>query len=147
MDTNQIAQQYVSWFESDPYDIGHTTKMAMAEFAKLSGKANQAKNGKINAASVEKVSKSLSNGSMMRVAPLAVWASELYGKDKRPNSTDFKKVIVADVTFTHVQAAVKEAVFIQSAMIAYLVQHSDSEGRAGDAVKLVTSLANDFKVR
>lgn len=64
---------------------------------------------------------SISNGSLMRVTPLAVWASNLLSakrEEKDKDIEEFKKVIVADTTFTHPHNLVHETVFIYSAVIA-----------------------------
>lgn len=84
MSTVKIAENYGKWMKSYPFDIGFATKTALRglaynpdpEVAKLSA--------------YNKNQGSCSNGSLMRVTPLAVWGSNL------ESPSDLYKAIKAD---------------------------------------------------
>lgn len=66
-----VGLQYNNWINSDPFDYGDATEMSLGLF-------NQGR----NAFDVLKIaashnSNSKSNGSLMKVTPLAVWAAQL----------------------------------------------------------------------
>jgi len=53
----------------------------------------------------------MSNGALMRITPLAVWASGL------TEAKDLKDAVVADTEFTHPNPLAQEAIFIYCASI------------------------------
>ncbi|HEY3847775.1 MAG TPA: inositol monophosphatase family protein [Acetobacteraceae bacterium] len=66
-DAEAVAEAYGRWFASAPFDCGTTTARAL-------GAAARAQAGKAEAASAAADRASQSNGSLMRVAPIGVWA-------------------------------------------------------------------------
>jgi len=77
-DIYDIAQSYVTWFNSPPFDIGATTSTA---FRGTNPKINPEENyARIQKNSAEGNQKSLSNGCLMRISPLAItgvrWTEE-----------------------------------------------------------------------
>lgn len=60
----QIAQEYINWYNSIPFDIGNTTTMALLEATNADDMANNA---------YEYNEYSESNGSLMRCIPIAVF--------------------------------------------------------------------------
>ena len=74
---------------SEPFDIGSTTNQALSPLLENLDPENSKKSAKaLNR-------DSLSNGGMMRITPLAVWAANLEDQE------DLKDAVVADVEFTH----------------------------------------------
>lgn len=76
LNTDIIAKWYKIWLESDPFDISNTTFTALTPLMKtpyaLAAKVVAAKQN----------IDSLSNTSMMKLAPLAVWSSSLTSIDE-----------------------------------------------------------------
>ena len=60
----KIAEEYIKWYNSDPFDIGNTTRMALFE-------ANNADDMVNNSYEYNETSES--NGSLMRCIPIAVF--------------------------------------------------------------------------
>ena len=90
IDLNEIAKQYKRWMSSPPFDIGTTTANAFADLDSID--SDFAKS--VKSSSIESNADSQSNGSLMRITPMIVWASAL-------DSADFLKAIIADVELTH----------------------------------------------
>jgi ADP-ribosylglycohydrolase len=67
-DAEAVAESYGRWFASAPFDCGHTTARAL-------GAAARAPSGKAAAARAAADGASQSNGSLMRVAPIGIWAA------------------------------------------------------------------------
>lgn len=61
---DEIAKEYITWFKSDPFDMGRTCRCAF-------GFANNAEEMILNAQKYNMNSEA--NGSLMRIAPLAIW--------------------------------------------------------------------------
>jgi ADP-ribosyl-[dinitrogen reductase] hydrolase len=68
-DVQDAAAGYGRWFASEPFDCGHTTRLAF-------GPAAAALTDKAGAARRNADKGSQSNGSLMRVAPIGVWARD-----------------------------------------------------------------------
>jgi ADP-ribosylglycohydrolase/fructose-1,6-bisphosphatase/inositol monophosphatase family enzyme len=68
-DREAAASAYGRWYASEPFDCGHTTRLAF-------GAAAAADLKKAWAATVHADAGSQSNGSLMRIAPIGVWASD-----------------------------------------------------------------------
>ena len=60
----KIAQEYINWYKSSPFDIGNTTSMALMEANNADDMANNA---------YEYNEHSESNGSLMRCIPIAAF--------------------------------------------------------------------------
>ena len=72
LDARAIVKNYGFWYKSDPFSVGRTTSNAM-ELADTQNPDPAA----MRAAAQDKNMESLSNGSLMRATPLAVWCSNL----------------------------------------------------------------------
>jgi ADP-ribosyl-[dinitrogen reductase] hydrolase len=68
-DPQAIAAAYGRWYASGPFDCGHTTAQAF-------GAAARARVDKAKAARTGANAQSQSNGSLMRIAPLGIWAAD-----------------------------------------------------------------------
>lgn len=67
-DKEVVAAAYGEWYASGPFDIGHTTARAL--LAAMEADAGS----KAEAASLQADAISQSNGSLMRVSPIGIWA-------------------------------------------------------------------------
>ena len=109
-DINQISNCYALWLQSQPYDIGNTTAGALgALLADEDTKAHHAKKY-----SVENNALSMSNGCLMRVTPLAVWAAKLH-------ETQLFPLVKSEVEITHPIETCQYAVYIYCAAIRQLL--------------------------
>ena len=132
LDVERIARNYSRWVQSGPFDIGGTTKSTLgklttdcrASVAREAAKASQA------------IRPSLSNGSLMRITPLAVWAAGI------DDPVLFYRVIAADVTFTHASPLVSDAVAVYSRAIATLLRNADDEQKVQIAFDRATEMAS-----
>jgi ADP-ribosylglycohydrolase/fructose-1,6-bisphosphatase/inositol monophosphatase family enzyme len=68
-DIEDAAAAYGRWFASEPFDCGHSTRLAF-------GPAAVAPTDKARAARRQADTNSQSNGSLMRIAPIGVWARD-----------------------------------------------------------------------
>ena len=68
-DPEAAAAAYGRWYESRPFDCGHTTGMALAAAAR-------ARSDKAAAARAAASRDSQANGGLMRVSPIGVWAGD-----------------------------------------------------------------------
>ena len=66
-DAEAVATAYGLWYASHPFDIGTTTRMALAP-------ASRAARARAEVASSKADRNSQSNGSLMRVSPIGIWA-------------------------------------------------------------------------
>ena len=71
-DAEAVATAYGRWYASKPYDIGATTRQALAPASRTP--ATSAMGGKAEAARRAADRNSQSNGSLMRVSPIGIWA-------------------------------------------------------------------------
>jgi ADP-ribosyl-[dinitrogen reductase] hydrolase len=68
-DPEDAAAAYARWYASKPFDCGHTTAIAFGAAASAAG-------DKARAARTAADQRSQSNGSLMRIAPIGVWAGD-----------------------------------------------------------------------
>eukprot|EP00347_Sterkiella_histriomuscorum_P003232 403365085 len=102
MNLDDMAGMYKQWVDSNPFDIGITTRKALyggdGRASTIFQKVQQ-----FNASSQ-------SNGSLMRITPLAVWASKL-------SNEDLYKAVHLQTYFTHCNKAVIEATYLYCLVI------------------------------
>ena len=90
MNEDFIAFRYRDWINSKPFDVGQTVRQAISKLSretreltdelKLVKRETRAKDVKKTAKRMNKESKS--NGCLMRLMPLIVWASEIVKDSK-----------------------------------------------------------------
>ena len=107
-DINKIALSYNKWYNSEPLDMGNTCKAAFKgttskEMIELSLKFNM---------------KSESNGALMRIVPLAIYASQF------DNDTLLIKLTSEDAQLSHPNPITVDCNILYSLAIAYLIRHS-----------------------
>ena len=112
-DADQVAAAYVSWLDSRPFDIGTTTRQALAEGARA------AKHGRAVAESCRAAANpgSQANGALMRVSPLGI-----YGWSLAPDELD--RLARTDAALTHPHSVCQDA----SALFAITVAQAIREG-------------------
>ncbi len=71
-DAEAVATAYGRWYASRPFDIGTTTRQALAPASRAP--ASRSMGGKAEAARRAADRNSQSNGSLMRVSPIGIWA-------------------------------------------------------------------------
>ena len=90
LNPDHICLYYGKWLGSPPFDIGNTTRKGLGPARAKSGPISK----NCHLASETKNKTSVSNGSTMRMSPIAVWVSKLPIKD-------LKKAITIDTKHTH----------------------------------------------
>jgi ADP-ribosylglycohydrolase len=116
-DPNKIAFFYKEWIKSQPFDIGITTRKAFSKLLKVD-------DHEWLAATVQdfvEASKfgSLSNGSLMRATPLAVYCRNL-------NDFQMREVVRQDVSMTHSDIIIKDAVLLYVVCISKIINDPDN---------------------
>ncbi len=69
-DAEAVATAYGAWYASHPFDLGATTRIALAP-------ASRAARARAEVASSKADRHSQSNGSLMRVSPIGIWADSV----------------------------------------------------------------------
>lgn len=93
------------------------------------------------AEAVNKQSKS--NGSLMKICPIAVWASEVIKYPTKENTKLFNDIILADSRIIHSEELTGSCIFVYSATIAFLINNRDDPDKASKALQYATDLAED----
>jgi ADP-ribosylglycohydrolase len=70
-DPEQVAQAYVAWYESAPFDLGNTCRTALSAAAQALSRGRPAAAASKTAASRT----SQANGALMRISPLAIFGA------------------------------------------------------------------------
>lgn len=107
-----VARLYIEWFNTKPVDIGNTIKRAL--FTRQPSKTNVDMVNNSN----ELNCTSLSNGVLMRVAPLGVLATKI-------RSSQLKDIVEQECDLTHPNKIIKDAVFIYCLTIKYCLRGFD----------------------
>lgn len=111
-DIEHVAEAYGRWYGSEPFDIGNTTRRALsAAFRSPSDKAAAAR----AAADPD----SQANGSLMRIAPIGIWARD-------PDAAAQQAALDSELTHPHPVCKAACASFV--AAIASGVRHGDRQG-------------------
>jgi ADP-ribosyl-[dinitrogen reductase] hydrolase len=123
IDQYSIAKKYVFWYKSEPVDIGITTRTAL-EILDQTKKKHMS-----NALDMIKESndKSLSNGCLMRITPLAVYCHRL-------NQDNIEYCTKLDVNLTHSNEICVILVTAYNIAITYLLKHPTSDSRDKGAI-------------
>ena len=69
LDAAAIVKYYGKWYKNVPFDIGYTTRNALSTASSTNPEPDVTRN-----AAVQKNMTSISNGSLMRATPIAVWS-------------------------------------------------------------------------
>ena len=129
-DVERVAQWYLRWLDSPPFDCGYTTGTGLT-----GGRGRQA--GSIHEgmwAAAQASMSSKANGSLMRIAPLGVWGTRL-------SEDELVMAACADARLTHPNPTCQAAAAAYCAAIRHLVLHgSDAEGAFAAADRVVAQL-------
>lgn len=126
-DQDDVAQQYIKWFNTNPVDIGNTIKRSLRTRNLSQNSAEMIKNSK------ELNISSLSNGVLMRVSPLGVYAAH-----SKISSSELKDLVDQECDLTHPNPIIKDAVFIYCMAIKYAILGIDKESIYKKLLKKVT---------
>ncbi|KAK9826033.1 hypothetical protein WJX74_007037 [Apatococcus lobatus] len=133
----QVAQQYVKWFESGPFDIGNTCRNAFALNC-VPGKAVAAQ---MIAASDTQNGSSKSNGALMRATPLAVFGCYM------PTSS-LAAIAEQDACLSHPNKVCQSCNAAYVAAVGHLISHpGDQQGALAVASKVASGPDFDPGVR
>ncbi len=125
-----IAQMYVRWYDSKPFDIGHTTSAALGalrhpHFASVAQEQGIAAAISESAASQSMGSKA--NGGLMRCMPIGVWGYAL-------EENTLANCAVQDTALTHPHPTCQFATAVYCIALAHLVRTpDDTEGAFASA--------------
>jgi ADP-ribosyl-[dinitrogen reductase] hydrolase len=129
-DAEAAATAYARWFESGPFDIGGTTRRAL-------GAAARAPSGKAAAARAEADAVSQSNGSLMRVAPIGIWAS---------NPAHAARAAMADSALSHPHPVCQFACAAYATAISAAIHGADPAAMLRAAIDAAGANADVLKV-
>jgi ADP-ribosyl-[dinitrogen reductase] hydrolase len=122
-DAEAVAGAYGRWYASGPFDIGTTTRAAVAAAAR-------AASGRAEAARRAARRDSQSNGSLMRASPIGVWARD-------PGTA--ARVAWQDSELTHPHPACATACAAYTAAIAAGILGADRAGMLATAARIAES--------
>ena len=132
LDLNEIGSVYGDWLHSNPFDVGITISNAVS-FARR----NPNKVAENMRQGAQQSLDSQSNGSLMRITPLVVWASKL-------SKENFITAIREETKLTHPNRTALDV----SVLYAYTIQHllrnkGDYQGAYNKCMDLVKELKNE----
>lgn len=110
---DNIARMYGKWMRSPPFDIGRTTRNAL-NTVRFEGVPNPSQVCTTQSAKVNQ--NSISNGSTMRMAPLAVYLS------KMEDPADVQRAIKIDTNHTHSNRIVEDCNFAIAMCVRSLIR-------------------------
>ena len=131
LDLCAICKWYSKWLSSKPYDVGNTTRNGLSKCSQVNPDPSKA----YQAAEKGAFKNSMSNGAMMRIAPLAVWARSL-------SLQDLESAVTQEVAFTHAQVAMKQLCTAYCLLIGQLIVCGEQEDRAQIALSAVQQYTN-----
>jgi ADP-ribosylglycohydrolase len=134
-DIEAIAQAYARWVDSGPFDIGTTTRLSLGSFRAGTGYALAMK----GAASRTSMG-SKANGSLMRIAPLAIWGHRL------PDD-ELARCAMEDSLLSHPNESCCHAVACYAIAIASLLRSPGARGLAVSRSKLWADRNGNDEVR
>ena len=128
LDPFHLALFYGYWVHCGPFDIGMTTINGLGPLRE--DLANPNPNLAYAAAKTGMGATSLSNGSMMKTTPLAVWARNL-------SLEELEKCVQADVAMMHSKREMWDLVTAYCLAIKTLIKNTEREDRAEMALNAV----------
>lgn len=150
LNMDKVCVRYKDWYESDPFDCGSTVRGALGALTRhwrelsddweLIIRESASRDIYKVSEAVNKSSKS--NGSLMKICPMAVWAAEVLLNDSDENRKHFKEIIDADAKIIHSEEMTRCCIYVYAGAIAYLINHKDDKNRAEAAINYAMDLAN-----
>ena len=136
-DAFQIARYYGYWIYTGPFDCGRTTAQGLGPLAKC--RDNPDPQVSYKAAAKGYAATSLSNGSLMRATPLAVWSQNL-------NLSELQQAVTGDVRFMHSLPAMTNIVTAYCIVVGTLIRNAGEDNRATLALEAVEEYASRREV-
>ncbi|TNV79665.1 hypothetical protein FGO68_gene3774 [Halteria grandinella] len=130
LNLDKIQQMFGKWFYSNPFDVGETSLLAFSVI-KLDKPNPQVSFQN----SLENTSKSLSNGCLMRITPLAVWGYRL-------SNEELYEAVKLQTHFTHSHKVAIDACYLYCFAIKQLIITGNPE----IAFKATTQEAKHHKI-
>ena len=131
-----LALYYGYWIHYGPFDIGGTTANGLGPLKNCISNPDP----RVSFEAAKSLNPdSLSNGSLMRITPLAVWARDL-------NMEELKLVVKADVSFMHSNPAMWDICTAYCLAIKVLLKNAMAENRAELALQAVKEYAQSYGV-
>ncbi|HEX2941440.1 MAG TPA: inositol monophosphatase family protein [Rhodopila sp.] len=120
-DAEDVATAYADWYDSGPFDCGNTIALAFGAAATARSKASAARHG----ASRD----SQSNGSLMRIAPIGLFAT---------NPDEAARLADQDSALSHPHPVCRAACAAFAAAIAAALQGADRHSMLQTALRIAT---------
>lgn len=115
----RVAKQYAAWIESDPFDVGNTTRTSIGCFLRSAHWRTVCERGGyavgMRQAAAQGCADSKANGSLMRSTPLGVWGC-------RFSDNDLAGFARQDSTLSHPNQSCQDAVACYVIAIANLMR-------------------------
>jgi len=127
LDLDRIQMFFLKWLHSPPFDIGNTTYTA------LSGIPESIDPFASYYHCLENTNESTSNGCLIRITPLAVWAYKL-------SKADLYLTVKLETAFTHTNGKVIEACYLYCYAISLMI-------KGGKTMKEVYQIVKDESER
>lgn len=121
-DLNRIAEAYVAWVASGPFDIGETLRMTiggleMSEEAQVMAVSTGVASA-LQEIARESAKNSQSNGSLMRIAPLAVFGHKL-------TQETLLEIAAQEVSLSHSHAVAQLSSQVYLLVLHHILNHCD----------------------
>ncbi len=138
-DIETIARSYSRWVDSDPFDMGTTTSLSLGCFRDPEWQAVCETKGwaaGMKAAAARDCGESKANGSLMRIAPLAVWG-------RRLPDEELARCAMEDSLLSHPNESCQQAVASYAIAVAGLLREDDRGKAFARARQWADGHAND----
>ena len=111
---DQVALNYIKWYNTNPIDIGNTVKKSLHTRKRASNASDMIQNSK------DMNSTSLSNGSLMRIMPVALFCVN------KPDKL-LKKLVKQECILTHPNKYVRDFTYIYCLAVKYSILEYDKK--------------------
>ena len=135
LDLKLTCKWYAKWMNSEPFDVGGTTKNGLGGCNEQQPTPSEP----ITRATKNAGATSLSNGSLMKISPLAVWCQNL-------SVAELADAVNADVSFMHSRWEVKHMCILYTIAIQSLIKNANSADRFSKALQAVNEYVQESKV-
>lgn len=163
LNMDRVAMRYRDWYESNPFDCGQTVRGSLSALTRHTRELAQPPSWDLivretGAKDIYKVTQrvntnSKSNGSLMKICPLAIWASEIVKGCTDPVAEfeqykRYRDIIDDDVKIIHNEPLTRSCIFVYSLAISHMFNNNTDVNRAKQAFDLAytcggTKLANE----
>lgn len=140
----RIAKQYAAWVESDPFDVGNTTRTSLGCFLRsthwraICGRDGYAAG--MRQAAAQGCADSKANGSLMRATPLGIWGY-------RFSDADLAEFARQDSALSHPNQSCQDAVACYVIAIANLMRIPGDRHTAFHATRIWADANANAEVR